>query len=426
MNKLADNCFNQVEDLMTTARALEIMRQSIVTVTRDRLESVPLHQSLGRILAEDVISGLDAPPHDNSAVDGYAMRHGDLAANGPTSLSIQGRSAAGHPFARPLEAGQTVRIFTGAVMPQGADTVVMQEDVSATAHRITLPPGLQLGANRRLRGEDTKRGDVVLARGQRLRPQDLGLAASVGLGALTLYRRLRVGVFSSGDELAKPGVPGAPPAQLPSGAVYDANRYILAALVRGLVAEVSDLGILPDDATAVREGLGAAAAEHDLLLTSGGISVGDEDHVRGAVEALGHLNFWKVAIKPGRPLALGQIGDAAFVGLPGNPVAAMVCFLRFARPLILGLAGASDLEPVLYRVTAGFDYEKKPGRREWLRARLEQGENGAPCAMLFRPQGSGIINSLVRSHGLVEIGEDVTNIKAGEAVDFLPYNEVAS
>ncbi len=423
MNKLADDCFNQVEDLMTTARALEIMRQSIVTVTRDRLESVPLHQALGRILAEDVTAGLDAPPHDNSAVDGYALRHGDLAANGPTALSIQGRSAAGQPFERPLADGQTVRIFTGAVMPQGADTVVMQEDVSATAHAITLPPGLKLGANRRLRGEDTKRGDVVLQRGQRLRPQDLGLAASVGRGELTLYRRLRVGVFSTGDELAEPGAPGAP---LPSGAVYDANRYILAALVRGLVAAVSDLGILPDDATAVRDGLGAAAADHDLLLTSGGVSVGEGDHVRGAVEALGHLNFWKVAIKPGRPLALGQIGDAAFVGLPGNPVAAMVCYLRFARPLILGLAGASDLDPVLYRVTSGFDYEKKPGRREWLRARLEQGENGAPCAVLYRPQGSGIINSLVRTHGLVEIGEDVTKITAGEAVDFLPYDEVAT
>lgn len=420
MNKLADNCFNQVEDLMTTARALEIMRQSIVTVTQDDLEDLPLNQAQGRILAAAVVAERDSPPHDNSAVDGYALRHGDLSPDGPTTLSVQGRSAAGHPFEGALEAGQTVRIFTGAVMPMGADTVVMQEDVAAAGRTITLPPGLKLGANRRLAGEDSKKGDVVLRAGQRLRPQDIGLAASVGRGHLTLYRRLRVGVFSTGDELVEPG------ADLPPGAVYDANRHILAGLVQNLGAQVTDLGILPDDRAAVREGMGAAAADHDVLLTSGGVSVGDEDHVRGAVEALGHLNFWKVAIKPGRPLALGQIGDAAFMGLPGNPVAAMVCFLRFARPLILGLAGAADLEPVLYRVTSDFDYKKKPGRREWLRARLEPGPGGGPCAVLYRPQGSGIVNSLVRTHGLVEIGEEVTEIKAGGLVDFLPYDEVAS
>jgi molybdopterin molybdotransferase len=298
--------------------------------------------------------------------------------------------------------------------------VVMQEDVETAGDKLTVPPGLKLGANRRHQGEDTKLGDVVLAKGQRLRAQDLGLAASVGHGELALYRRLRVGVFSTGDELAEPGT------LLPSGAVYDANRQILMALITGLGAAVSDLGILPDRADAVHAGLERSAKTHDVLLTSGGISVGEEDHVRGAVEALGHLNFWRVAIKPGRPLALGQIGNAAFVGLPGNPVAAMVCFLRFARPLILGMAGAADLDPILYRVASDFDFKKKAGRREWLRARLDRQPDGtAPRAVLFQPMGSGIINSLVQTHGLVEIGEDVTEIKAGEPVDFLPFDEVA-
>ena len=421
MNKLADDCFNQVEDLMSTAEALAVLRERTVIVTQDRLESLPLSQGLGRILAKDVISGLDVPPHANSAVDGYALRHQDLSPDKPTDFAIQGRSAAGHPFEQPLEPGKAVRIFTGAVMPADADTVVMQEDVDIVDGKLTVPPGLKLGANRRHQGEDTKQGATVLAKGQRLRAQDLGLAASVGHGKLALYRRLRVGVFSTGDELVEPGT------TLPMGAVYDANRQILLALITGLGAEVSDLGILPDRADRVQAGLDAAAKNHDLLLTSGGVSVGDEDHVRGAVEALGHLNFWRVAIKPGRPLALGQIGDAAFVGLPGNPVAAMVCFLRFARPLILGMAGAVDLDPVLYRVAADFDFEKKAGRREWLRARLDRQPDGtAPRAVLFRPQGSGIINSLVQTHGLVEIGEDVTEIRAGQAVDFMPFDEVAS
>ncbi len=420
MNKLADDCFNQVEALMSTAQALDILQERIVTVTEDKVEQVSLEQAAGRILAADVASAIDVPPHDNSAVDGYAVRHSDLSADQETVLPIQGRSAAGHPYQGELEPGKCVRIFTGAVMPDGADSVVMQEDVAAADGAITMPPGLKLGANRRFQGEDSKAGDVALKRGRRLRPQDLGLAASVGYGDVAALRRLKVGVFSTGDELAEPG------GKLPVGSVYDANRHILLSLVSGLGAEASDLGILADEATAVRNGLEAAAEDHDLLLTSGGVSVGDEDHVRGAVEALGNLHFWRLAIKPGRPLALGQVGGAAFVGLPGNPVAATVCFLRFARPLILGLAGATDLDPVLYKVTADFDFEKKAGRREWLRARLERQGNGDPKAVLFRPLGSGIINSLVQTHGLVEVAEDVTRIKAGETVDFLPYDEVVS
>jgi len=304
MNKLADDCFNQVEDLMSTAEALAILRQRIVAVTQDQLEQLPLRQATGRILARDIVSAIDVPPHDNSAVDGYALRHADLSQDSTSEFTIQGRSAAGHPFAEPLAPEGAVRIFTGAVMPDGADTVVMQEDVEATDGIVAVPPGLKPGANRRHRGEDSKRGDMALRAGRRLRPQDLGLAASVGHGEVTVYRPLRVGVFSTGDELAEPG--GA----LPIGAIYDANRHILMALIRSLGADVSDLGILPDEAAAVRSGLADAARDHDLLLTSGGVSVGDEDHVRGAVEDLGHLHFWRLAIKPGRPLALGQVGEA--------------------------------------------------------------------------------------------------------------------
>ena len=419
MNKLADNCFSQVEDLMSMAQALEILRQRIAIVTKDRLDQLPLAQATGRILSQNLVSAIDGPPHDNSAVDGYALRHGDLSQTTETALSVEGRSAAGHPHFGEVLPGQCIRIFTGAVMPTGTDSVVMQEDVVTSDNTIIIKSGLKFGANRRLQGEDTKAGDIALKQGQKLRPQDLGLAASIGHSELKVYRPLRVGVFSTGDELAEPGN------RLSDGAVFDANRQILISLIMSLGAEVSDLGILPDEATAVRKGLSKAAEHHDLLLTSGGVSVGSEDHVRDAVETLGHLHFWRLAIKPGRPIALGQIGDTAFVGLPGNPVAAMVCFIKFTRPLILGLSGSIEKEPIFYPVTADFNYEKKAGRREWLRARLEQEPGRPPIAILFQPQGSGIINSLVQSDGLVEIAEDVTRITAGQTIDFLPFCEVA-
>ncbi|MDP6706010.1 MAG: molybdopterin molybdotransferase MoeA [Alphaproteobacteria bacterium] len=418
MSQLSDDCFAFGGPLMTTAEALRVLTER-VSVQVDT-EEVGLDAAVGRILGAPVVAGLNVPPHDNAAVDGYAFRHRDLDPAAESRLAVVGRAAAGHPFEARLGAGQAVRIFTGAVMAAGADTVVMQEDVRLDGDAVLVPPGLKKGANRRAAGEDVAAGDTVLRAGQRLRAQEVGLAATVGRDRLSVYRPLQVAVFSTGDELREPG------AALPPGAIYDANRHLLKALLAGLHCRVSDLGILADDARLVTERLAEAAGKHDLLLTSGGVSTGEEDHVKAAVEATGSLHFWRLAIKPGRPLALGQVAGTAFVGLPGNPVAAMVCFLRFARPLVLKLAGAVDLEPFFFQVPADFEHSKKPDRREWLRARLVADRDGGLKAQKFERQGSGIITSLVDADGLVEIPEDVTHLAKGSLVDFLPFNEVTS
>jgi molybdopterin molybdotransferase len=417
MTQLRDDCFAFGGDLLTTSAALELLAERVSPVTE--IERVALGAALDRVLAEDLVAEVSVPPHDNSAVDGYAVRFDDLDAEAETRLAVRGRTAAGHPLGRPLGAAEAVRIFTGAVMPEGADTVFMQEDVSEDGDVVVLPPGLKRGANRRHAGEDVAAGATVLGRGHRLRPQDVGLAASVGRTELVVYRRLRVAVFSTGDEVREPGEP------LPPGAIYDANRYLLMSLLRSLAGPVTDLGILPDETDEVRAALDEAARDHDLLITSGGVSVGEEDHVKAAVEALGSLYLWRLAIKPGRPIALGQVKSVPFVGLPGNPVAAMVTFLRFARPLILRLGGCTQVDPVLYRVRAEFSHSKKANRREWVRARLETGDDGALVARKFERQGAGILSSLVESDGLVELPEGMTRLSAGTMVDFLPFSEVS-
>jgi molybdopterin molybdotransferase len=418
MTQLADDCFAFGGKLMTAAEALALLESRLAPVAER--EVVAIAEAHRRILAEDVVSGLDLPPHANCAVDGYAFAFASLAAGAPTRLRIAGRAAAGHPWSGRCAAGEAVRVFTGAVLPEGCDTVVMQEDVTPEGGAILVPPGLKLGANRRKAGEDVRRGATVLAAGTRLRPQDVALAAAVGRDRLAVFRRLRVALFSTGDELREPGQPLSP------GAIHDANRYLLRGLLAELGCATTDLGIIRDDAAAMRAALADAARGHDLLLTSGGVSTGEEDHVKAAVEALGALHFWRLAIKPGRPIALGHVGGAAFVGLPGNPVAVMVCFLRFARPIVLRLGGAGDLAPTMFRVRADFEHDKRRDRREWLRARLVAGPGGELVARKFERQGSGIITSLVQSDGLVELGEEVTHLARGSMVDFLPFSEVGA
>jgi molybdopterin molybdotransferase len=306
-------------------------------------------------------------------------------------------------------------------MPDGVDTVFMQEDVRTDGDDVILPVGIHLGANRRFTGEDVRNGAVILDRGKRIRPQDIGLAASVGLNKRLVYRPLCVAVFSTGDEIRDPSE------DAPEGFIFDANRYTIIGLLSELGCQVTDLGILEDDEHAIRDALTVAAVDHDLILTSGGVSVGDEDHVKSAVEALGNLHFWRLAIKPGRPIAFGQIASTPFVGLPGNPVAAMVTFMRIARILVLRLSGASgDIRPTLYKVTAAFSFIPQGGRREWLRAHLKVDEDGTRSVHLFSAKGSGVLTSMVDSHGFVEISEGVTKIKAGDLVDFLPFNEMYS
>jgi molybdopterin molybdotransferase len=418
MAQLSDDCFAHGQRLTPLDEALDLLRARLVAVTP--VEAAPLIECAGRILAEDVVSERAVPPHDNSAVDGYAVFFDDLDPDGETVLPVAGRLAAGEAPEGRATRGEAIRIFTGAPMPEGADTVMMQEDCVEQDGRVRIPAGIKRGANRRFAGEDIAAGDTVQTKGQVLRPQDVGLAASIGLTALPVHAPLRVALFSTGDELREPGE------ATPPGTVYDANRYALGALLRGLGCRVTDLGILRDDRAAITTALGAAAADHDLVLTSGGVSVGEEDHVRAAVESQGHIHFWRLAIKPGRPVALGQIGATPFLGLPGNPVAVMVTFLRFARPLILRLMGAADPAPVLFRVRADFDHKKKADRREWVRARLSMGADGVPVATKFPRQGAGILSSMVAADGLVELPEALTYLEKGTMVEFLPFSEVGA
>ncbi len=418
MAQLSDDCFAHGGRLMTTAEALERLTGRVSRVTED--EPVALAEGLGRILAEDLVAPADVPPHDNSAVDGYAVYFDDLDPAAETRLPVVGRAAAGHPLAGPAERGAAVRIFTGALMPAGPDTVMMQEDCRVEDGQVVIAPGIRRGANRRVHGEDIRAGARVLAKGQRLRAQDLGQAAAVGRTALQVSRPLKVALFSTGDELREPGAPLEP------GCIYDSNRVTVSALLQGLGCRVSDLGILEDRAEVIRAALAAAAGDHELIVTTGGVSVGEEDHVKQAVDALGAIHFWRLAIKPGRPIALGQVARVPIVGLPGNPVAVVVTFVNLVRPLILSLMGGTDLLPHHFRVRAAFDHKNKKNRREWVRARLEADAEGGWQAIKFPRDGAGILSSLVDSDGLVELPEEMTYLKRGTLVDFLPFSEVCA
>ena len=399
--------------LMSVAEALARLESKLGVAVA--AETLPLPQALFRILAEDVVAPLNVPPHDNSAVDGWAFRHADLPADG--RLPVVGRVAAGHPFQGELPQGGAVRIFTGAPMPAGADTVAMQEDCREDEGGVVLPTRLKCGDNARNAGEDVTLGSVVLHAGTRLRPQELGIAAAVGRAELSIYRPLRAAVFSTGDEIREPGAPLAP------GCIYDTNRFTAGALLRSLGAEVTDLGILPDRLETIQAALKDAAARHDLILTSGGVSVGDEDHVKPAVLALGSLDFWRLAIKPGRPVAIGEVAGTPFIGLPGNPVAVMITFMLIARPMVLRLMGATQTGLQRFAVEAGFAFKHKPGRREYLRAKLVHSD-GRLVAAKFPSEGSGVLSSMVWSDGLVDIPEDRGDIAPGEMVDFVTYAEM--
>ncbi|UUX49112.1 molybdopterin molybdotransferase MoeA [Nisaea acidiphila] len=421
MSQLTDDCFAFGGKLIPVADALARFREILHPIVEQ--ERVPLGAALGRILAQDIVATRSVPPHDNSAVDGYAVYFDDLATDADTVLPVAATVAAGHPLDSSQRRGTAIRIFTGAPMPLGEDgdapdTVMMQEDCRAEGDRVVIPPGIKRGANRRFAGEDISEGTRILEAGIRLRPQDIGLAAATGLTELPVFKPLRVAIFSTGDEIRDPG------ADAPSGTVYDSNRHTLAALLRGLGCEIADMGILPDRLDGIRDGLAKAAAEADMILTSGGVSSGGEDHVKAAVEAQGSLHSWRLAIKPGRPVALGQVGKTPFVGLPGNPVAVMVTFLRVARPLIEQLSGARPHAPELFPVRAAFDYKKKIDRREYVRVMLRRNGDGALEAEKFEREGAGVLSSMVAADGLVELPESCTRVKAGDIVDYLPFSEV--
>ena len=419
MAQLSDDCFAFNGPLLPVAEAEKMIGARVAPVSGQ--EMAPLRQALGRVLTADLIAPFNLPPFDNSAVDGYAVRGEDIDSAREQRLTIIDRVAAGHAAAHAVKSGEAVRIFTGAPMPGGADTVFMQEDCRIDGAHVIVPPGLSRGANRRLAGEDIRAGAVALPAGRRLSAQDIALAAALGLTAIDVRRRVRVALFSTGDEIAEPGSP------LGGAALYDSNRYLLAAAVARFGAEITDLGILRDEPKALARAIAAAAIDHDLVLTSGGVSTGEADYVRSAVESVGRIVFWRVAIKPGRPVAMGVIpggetGEAAaFVGLPGNPVAVFVTFVRVVRPLLLRLAGALPEPLVAMPARAAFSYKKRKGRREYVRVALRTGGDGMIDAVKYPQDGAGVLTSLTETDGLAELGEDVTNIEPGAMVGFLPY-----
>ncbi len=410
MAQLSDDCFAFGGALLTIDDARAMIMAQVGRV--EGIESVGLHDADGRVLAADVAAPVDLPPFDNSAVDGYAVRLAGLEHG--ARLPVLGRLAAGAQ-ARPLVDGTARRIFTGAVLPPGADTVFMQEDVRLEDGHVQLPPGLRRGANTRPRGEDIVQGAVALRAGLRLRPQDLALAAALGITELVVRRAIRVALFSTGDELVEPGQPAN------SAQRFDSNRVLLAAMARRAGARVTDLGILPDQLDTIGRALREAARGHDLILTSGGVSAGEEDHVRAAVEAGGRLVFWRLAVKPGRPVAMGVVDGVPFMGLPGNPVAAFVTFAQIARPMLAALSGGVAPPPPVFHVPAAFAHRKKPGRREYVRVRLLPGADGVMAAHKHDVDGAGILTSLTETDGLAELADATTKVSPGDSVAFLPY-----
>lgn len=418
MAQLTDDCFAFSGPLLRLADMERLIGERIVAV--GETEPVPLSGLRARVAARDVIAPVALPPFDNSAVDGYAVRHADLAPGGDTRLTVAGRLTAGAAANLTLTPGHAIRIFTGAAMPAGADTVFMQEDVTVEGGHVVVPRGLKAGSNRRLAGEDVPFGHVVMPAGTVFDAQHVALAAALGMTEIEVRRRLKVAIFSTGDEVVEPG------AARGGAAIYDANRYLLAELLARLGAAVTDLGILRDRPSELMRALQSAAADHDLVLTSGGVSTGEADHVRTAIERVGSLVFWRVAIKPGRPVAMGVIRSAggqgaAFVGLPGNPVAVFVTFVRVVKPLLRRLSGARPDKLMALPVRAAFAYKKKKDRREYVRVALRRAPDGEIEAVKHPQDGAGILTSLTETDGLLEFPEDVTAIEPGARVGFLSY-----
>jgi molybdopterin molybdotransferase len=411
-----DQCDLPQDRLIPYDEALQALIAKASPTTK--IVKKPLLESYREVLAESQCSTINVPPADNSAMDGYALNTSDLAISGPTELVVSQRIAAGEA-ARPLQSGSAARIFTGAPIPDGADVVIMQEQVEVIDERIRLELKPETGMNIRRAGNDIRSGDTILHKGCRLRAQDIGLAASVGLESLPVFEKIRVGMFLTGDELVEPGKP------LAAGKIYDSNRYTLQGMLRQLGCEIVDLGLIGDTLEATKTAMLNAAKQADLVVTCGGVSVGEEDHVRIAIEQLGDLHLWRLRIKPGKPLAFGVIDSTPFVGLPGNPVSVFATFCLFVAPLIKTLQGRHWQKPLAIQITAGFDWPKPDSRREFLRARLEADDHQQLVAQIYPNQDSGVLSSTVWAAGLVEIAEGQT-LKAGDKVDYHSFEQLLS
>ena len=399
---------------LTIAEARQILFETLSPVTG--WESVPVRQALGRVLFKDVVAPFDVPAHTNSAMDGYAVRIGDLSQEGETRLAVIGTAFAGNAFTGEVGAGQAVRVMTGAVLPNGADTVVVQECVRVEGDALFIPAGQAAGQNVRLAGEDLARGNPALPAGKRLGPAEIGLLASLGIGEVIVRRRLRVAFFSTGDEIASISQPLRP------GEVYDSNRYTLYGLLSRLGVELIDMGVVRDDPVALERALLDASAQADVILTTGGVSVGDADYVRELIARNGEVSFWKLNIKPGRPLAFGRVGKVWLFGLPGNPVSAMVTFCQVVSDALLTLMGCSPLpERPVFSVPCVSRIDKSPARREFARGILFA-DNGVWKVRLAGSQGSGVLSSMSRANCFIVLSEDAGNVNEGDRVDVQPFD----
>ena len=397
---------------MPVAKARELIATFLAPVTA--VERLHVRSALGRVLAADIVSPIAVPGHDNSAMDGYALRFADLEPDAETTLKRVGESFAGKPWSGSVAAGECVRIFTGGVMPQGADTVVMQERTREDASGVHIAAGAvgKAGTNRRYAGEDLKQGQTVFRAGQRVRPAELGMIASLGIGEVSVYRNLRVAFFSTGDELKSIGTPLAP------GDVYDSNRYTLHGMLTRLGCETIDMGVIEDAPEKLERAFAAAAESADVVITSGGVSVGEADYVKQLLDKLGEVLFWKIAMKPGRPLAYGKIGAAHFFGLPGNPVSVMVTFYEFVRDALLTLQGQRDIQsPPTFKVPLSAPIRKMPGRTEFQRGILSSDGKGGWTVRTTGDQGSGILSSMSQANCFIVLSSETGNVGAGELVD---------
>lgn len=404
-------------DSLHAARAREIILSLVEPI--HGTEHMAVRKALGRVLAEDVISTANVPGHDNSAMDGYAVRFADLAASGETTLRLVGTAYAGRAYEGPIATGECVRIMTGSVIPQNADTVIVQEVVRADGERIVVPPGQRLGQHVRQAGEDLRAGQPALHAGKLLRPAELGLIASLGIAEVAVRRRLRVAFFSTGDELCSVGTP------LKEGEVYDSNRYTIFGMLTRLGCDVIDLGVVRDNPALIEAAFRTAASQADAVVTSGGVSVGEADFIRDLMEKLGEVAFWKIAMRPGRPMAFGRIGgeiNGAFLfGLPGNPVAVMVTFYQFVREALLKMMGVTPIEALpRFRVPCVTALKKRPGRSEFQRGVLFS-ENGEWKVRATGSQGSGILSSMSEANCFIAVEPERGNVAPGEPVDVQPF-----